>query len=284
MSICIFYFSGTGNTWWTSNQLATELEIKGRPATVHSIELLDADKTAELIEAAETVVFGYPIYGSAIPKPMKQFIDGLPKPSKTKKACIFCTQMEFSGDGAWYYHKALEDKGYDVKWTYHFKLPSNICIRSWPLPYVTDEGELKKIFGKCTDKIKKAADSIIQDTASYTGNGFGSLMLGLLQRPFFNYYMDREKFKIPFAADSEKCVKCMRCIQLCPTGNIKLADGEITFANDCIFCMRCYNYCPKTAITAYGKHHNDKQPPYKGPEGFDPALIAIRKNLADFIE
>ncbi len=129
MDICIFYFSGTGNTWWASNKLSEELANKGRTVEVHSIELLTTEKTAELIEDAETIIFGYPIYGSCIPQPMKAFVDSLPKPSKNKNTGIFCTQMEFSGDGAWYYHKNLENKGYKINWTYHFTMPSNICLK-----------------------------------------------------------------------------------------------------------------------------------------------------------
>lgn len=283
MDICIFYFSGTGNTWWASNKLAEELTNKGRTVEVHSIELLDIEKTSELIEDAEIIVLGYPIYGSCIPQPMKSFIDKMPNPTKTKKVGIFCTQMEFSGDGAWYYHKNLDNKGYDIKWTYHFKLPSNICLKVWPLPYSTDKTKLNKIFNKCETKIENAADDIATSAPSYKGAGVGSLLLGLMQRPIFKALIKRP-FKSPYKVDSEKCVKCMRCIQICPEGNIRLVDGKITFGTNCALCMRCYNYCPKTAITAYGFSHKENKLTYKGPEGFDPALITARKDLMDFIE
>ena len=283
MDVCIFYFSSTGNTWWTGYRLVEELQIKGRTAECHSIEMLDEEKTSKLIETSEAVFFGYPVYGSYIPEPMKEFIDNIKEPSKTKKAGIFCTQMKASGDGAWFYHKVLEDKGFEIRWTFHFNLPNNISMKISPVLYTIEKSKLDKIFNKCEIKIEKAANSIAMNAPSLTGNGFIGFLMGLMQRPFFKHYMKRP-FKSPYKVDPDKCVNCMRCIQICPEGNIKLVDGKIKYGDNCAMCMRCYNYCPKTAISAFGFAHNDKKKPYRGPEGFDPALITKRKDLMDFIE
>jgi len=76
----------------------------------------------------------------------------------------------------------------------------------------------------------------------------------------------------------------MRCIQICPEGNIKLVDGEITFGRKCAMCLRCYSFCPVSAITAHGHKHKEGVKTYRGPDGYDPALITKRKDLMDFIE
>lgn len=283
MDICIFYFSGTGNTWWTANKLAEELTNRGRTVEVHSIEVLDEEKTAELVEAAQTIIFGYPSYGSYLPLPMKRFIDSLSKPVKNKDVCIFCTQASFSGDGAWFYHEKLEEKGFLVKWTYHFNLPSNLSITISPFPYTDDKMELSKKFKKCEKNIEKAAEDISMETSSYTGISFGSLLLGLIQRPVYKL-MYKTPLKSPFKTINTKCTKCMRCIQICPEANIKLIDGEINFGRECTMCLRCYNFCQVSAITAHGHKHKEGVETYKGPEGFDPALITKIKSLMDFIE
>lgn len=283
MDICIFYFSGTGNTWWAANKLSEELTIKGRTVEVHSIEVLDDEKTAELIENAETIIFGYPSYGSYMPMPMKYFIDNLPKPIKNKEAGVFCTQASFSGDGAWFYHKKIEEKGYIVKWTYHFTLPSNLSITISPFPYTDDKMELSKKFKKCEISIEKAADDISMGSSSYTGNSFGSLLLGLLQRPAY-ILMYKPPIRSPYKTIHSKCTKCMRCIQICPEANIKMVDGEVKFGSECTMCMRCYSFCPVSAITAHGHTHKEGVATYRGPEGYDPALITKRKDLMDFIE
>lgn len=40
----IFYFSGTGNTWWISNRIAEALEAKEISASTVSIEKISADE------------------------------------------------------------------------------------------------------------------------------------------------------------------------------------------------------------------------------------------------
>jgi ferredoxin len=151
------------------------------------------------------------------------------------------------------------------------------------MTYTVDPVKINKIFQKCEGKIEEAAEDIVNDTPSYTGNSIGSLVLAMFQRPFFKM-ASKKPLKSVFKVDNEKCTKCMRCIQICPEGNIKLADGTIAFGKNCSLCMRCYNYCPQTAILGYGVKHNDKKPPYKGPADFDPALITPQKNLMDYIE
>lgn len=283
MDICIFYFSGTGNTWWAVNKLADELSNKGRTTEIHSIELTDVEMASKLIEQSEVIVFAYPIYGSSLPLPMKKLIDNLQKLSKPKKTCIFCTQMAFSGDGAWYYHKSLEEKGFEIKWTYHFNMPNNISIKAASFLYNDNSVKRNKIMKKCEAKIRKAADEITMSVSSYTGKGIGSLILGCMQRPIF-LGLTKRPFKSPYKTDSNKCVKCMRCIQICPEGNIKLSEEGIIFGTECALCLRCYSFCPKTAINAFGLEHGKKKKTYRGPEGYDPAIIASRKDLMDYMD
>ncbi|MCK5758826.1 MAG: 4Fe-4S dicluster domain-containing protein, partial [Clostridiales bacterium] len=183
----------------------------------------------------------------------------------------------------WFYHKKLEEKGFIVKWTYHFNLPNNLSITISPFPYTDDNVELSEKFNKCEKRVEKAAEDIAMSTASYTGNGFGSLLLGLLQRPVFKLIY-KTPLKSPYKVIPSKCTICMKCIQICPEGNIKLVDGEITFGRNCTMCLRCYSFCPVSAITAHGQKHKEGVKTYRGPEGYDPALITKGKDLKDFIE
>lgn len=283
MDVCILYFSGTGNTWWVSKKLTEELINKGRTAEYHSIELLDIQEASALINDSDMIIFAYPIYGSCVPEPMKKFIDNLQKPIKPKRTGIFCTQMAFSGDGAWHYHKILEQKGFAVVWTHHFKMPNNISIKASPIAFSDDLSKIGKIMKKCGINIKKAADEIALGKSRFKGKGLVSFLLGLSQRPIFKH-LTKRPFKSPYKTNPQKCVKCMRCIQICPEGNIKLSEEGIIFGTDCALCLRCYSFCPKTAIKAYGLSHSDKKKTYRGPDGYDPALIAARKDLMDYME
>lgn len=283
MDICIFYFSGTGNTKWVADKFVENFKYKGMEAESHSIELLDNESVVKLAGNARKIMFAYPIYGSYMPEPMIDFIDEFPEAKLYNEVAIICTQMQFSGDGAWFYHKKIEEKGYEIKWTYHFKMPSNISLSGVPLPYTADPVKIKKIMLKCEPKILEAVDNINMNVPSLTGNSGFSHFLGLMQRPLYKKYIKRP-FKSPLKTDMDECVSCMRCIQICPQSNIKLSEGVITFGEDCTLCLRCYNFCPKTAISAFGIKNNKKKATYRGPNDFDPAIIAKRKDLMEFIE
>lgn len=58
--------------------------------------------------------------------------------------------------------------------------------------------------------------------------------------------------------DKGKCILCILCQNICPTGAIKLTqkgpDAGIAFLMDrCIFCGECADICPKKAITMSDK-------------------------------
>ena len=57
-----------------------------------------------------------------------------------------------------------------------------------------------------------------------------------------------------FIVDNDKCIKCLKCINVCPLNNISLLDNKITYSHikdRCTHCMACISYCPKEAIN-YG--------------------------------
>ncbi|TFG68689.1 MAG: flavodoxin family protein, partial [Anaerolineales bacterium] len=97
--IPIFFFSGTGNTWWVSERLREDLNKRGFETTTHSIEQVTDYETAKLLEQADVVGLGFPIYGSDVPHIFQDFLDSLPKMEKEKPTLGFITQMAWSGDG-----------------------------------------------------------------------------------------------------------------------------------------------------------------------------------------
>ncbi len=49
---------------------------------------------------------------------------------------------------------------------------------------------------------------------------------------------------------NKNCVKCLRCIEVCPAGLFSLAESNVTLsrAQDCIKCSHCVGICPSEAI------------------------------------
>lgn len=88
--------------------------------------------------------------------------------------------------------------------------------------------------------------------------------LGLLEVPYENVAeKNKWNYKVPLIRDASKCIKCMRCIQICDkvqgmnvwdiTGSgyrttVGVAHNELIEEADCAFCGQCITHCPVGAL------------------------------------
>lgn len=93
--ICV-YFSGTGNTKYCAERF---LKALGETVTGYSIE---DENVRQAVGNCERLIFAYPVYYSALPKIVFDFITQNAALWKGKKIFILCTMGLFSGDGAGY--------------------------------------------------------------------------------------------------------------------------------------------------------------------------------------
>jgi ferredoxin/flavodoxin len=255
MKITIFQFSGTGNTWYVAHQLQKAFEEKNVSCKVMSIESID-DMNKE-IESADIIGLGYPIYGSDMPEIVHTFLSKV-STFYQKQAFVFCTQYMFSGDGANVGAKILRKKGFMVRQLMHFNMPNNIT--DFPVLRKLKFKNEEKLKRKLIRKTKRYIDYIILDKRLRKGELLLSLLLGLLQRVPFR--QGREKFKASLKID-DTCIGCGRCVELCPSDNIKIINGKAISDIHCSLCYRCINYCPVQAIH-FAKHAKIINP-YHGP-------------------
>ena len=64
-----------------------------------------------------------------------------------------------------------------------------------------------------------------------------------------NWHLIGEKF-----STTDACVKCGKCVSICPADNISFEGGKIVFSNKCVACLGCYHRCPQKAIVYKGKN------------------------------
>lgn len=266
MNIPVFFFSGTGNTWWCAEKTSESLGMLGHTASAWSIEKLDSRSTEELVSNADIIGIGYPVYGSDLPQPMKDFILGQLPPFKTigREVFIFCTQLMFSGDGAMVFAGELEEKGYHTLWSVHFRMPNNICVSVLPIPYKTDRKKIDRRLAKTEKRIESFTAALSSGKKFSQGKSRCSTFLGRLQRnPFRRMW---ERLRNDVSIDFEKCILCYRCVDICPSGNLIREGDTITTTGSCVLCERCYNFCPVQAVLYMGKPHKEKRgTPYRGP-------------------
>ena len=246
----MLYFSGTGNS-----KYITELFCHRMNAKCHSIEdKIDFDK---LITTEEIIGFCYPVYGSRVPRIMREFVKRHMESLKGKKIIIFCTQMYFSGDGARAFTDIFPRGFVEIIYAEHFLMPNNVCnLFITPLP---SEKSIKKYIRKAERKMQIVCDEIKNGVVKKRGFNFLSRALGLIQGVF---YPALEKIGISRVWVGDACTQCNLCVSICPMNNFENKNGKVISKQNCTMCYRCINKCPQKAISVYLKGKVKKQ--YKG--------------------
>ena len=268
--VVLFYFSGTGNTWWVTGALAEALTEEGFQVQVQNIEMISDTQAGLLAAQADLVGAGYPIYGSDLPEPMKAFLSGLPQ-GGGKPALVYCTQYLWSGDGARVGADLLTGRGYQIRWSAHFRMPSNITVNSLvPGMSDSDPKTLRMFRDRADRRIRRWARAVAGGRRMVTGMHPLARFAGSWQRvPYRRGFSGMQAL---IGADPALCTRCGRCIRLCPVGNLVMTPDGIRGLGRCVLCVRCYNFCPAAAMTYRGRTHNHRRGPlYPGPvEGFCP--------------
>lgn len=189
------YFSGTGNSRYIAEQFAKRMNIKA-----YSIEQeLGFDM---LLADEDTIAVCYPIYGSCVPRIMREFVAKYKIYFETKKLIIFCTQMLFSGDGARAFARLIKGCEERVIYAEHFLMPNNIC--NFFLFPMTEKEKIKK-----PEKAQKKLDLVCSDIQNgivkKRGWNIFSTLLGKTQN--IAYPKMERKGKDSFRTD-KSCIGC----------------------------------------------------------------------------
>lgn len=272
--VSIFYFSGTGNTWWASERIAEELITHGFRANTYSIEQVKGKETDVLIEQSSIIGLGFPIYGSDVPRIFHDFIRALTRQKAQKPVLGFVTQMAWSGDGMNFLEEELISRGYRICWAVEFNMPNNIALPIFPLPYSSDTSKFKPQLKKCSQKITDLCVKIANNDDYRQHDRWIHAASAWIQRGPFRLAHDwGRKF---WSVDPDACSSCDRCAQICPVENIRMGDGLPIHGGECVYCMRCFNFCPTLAIRYMGMKNKraKKKIPFQGPvPAFRPEMI-----------
>ncbi len=240
------YFSGTGNTKYVVDKFSSLFEEN--EYIKQSIEHENFDY-ANTIANSETIILAYPIHDSMMPFIMIEFLNQYKEAFRDKKLITIAVQMLFSGDGGALAYRQLKSVGVKLLHSVHINMPNNLTnvfvFKALPIE------KTNHIIIKADKKIKEVVNKINQGKTLRMGRRFYSRAVGFLTqrglgKPFMKYA--RKKLHIYH----EKCIKCKKCIDLCPVNNLYLQDNQIKTKNLCTLCYRCINACPTQAISQLG--------------------------------
>jgi len=255
------YFSGTGST-----RHIAELFSQKMDAACLSIED-DADFRAAIKEH-DTIAFCYPIYGSRVPRIMREFVAERMDDIIGKKIVILITQFLFSGDGARVFTDMFQAGTINVIYAEHFNMPSNMCNFLSRQP---SKKRMQRYLDKAEAKMTRVCQNIKNGVVIRRGFSRFSQILGNIQGRIWQG--DSKKDCAPKSALEQKaksdvkidedCTLCNLCALICPMKNLEIFQSKIKQNGNCAACYRCVNQCPRKAISVSGLHFKPRWQ-YKG--------------------
>ena len=243
-NVTIFYYTGTGNSLWIARALAREL------GSARLVSIVSWEEQPTPIDSPVTgLVFPVHIWG--VPRRVLDFLDHLQAMSPAYIFAIANNGGQVSNTLI-QLQKAMLSKDLTLSGGWSVVLPSNYI--PWGGPGSLQEQNRR--FDAARLKISDIAHEINIRAVKPVERG------PLWQRILFTWiynmsYPHVHGLDKNFWVD-ERCNQCGLCVKVCPTRNIVMQDGKLTWNNKCEQCLACIQWCPEEALQ-YGK----KTPAYR---------------------
>ncbi|MBN2050364.1 MAG: EFR1 family ferrodoxin [Spirochaetales bacterium] len=251
MSTTMYYFSGTGNSFFVAK------ELKKAFSGAELIPVVQAIQSDLVVTAADTVGFVFPCHGLTIPIPVKILMKKL---DATSSDYFFATATRGGSvfRGFSIIDKALRKQGKKLNASFIINMALNDPkLSAFDVPSKED---LQALEEQAVQKIQDIKEIVEQrtthhdDTAGVTFST-SNLLNWFLERliPFMTHFISPAVKKYFYIDD--KCTGCGTCEKVCPTQKLKMADNKPVWQRnvDCYLCYACLNFCPSKAIQIYSK-------------------------------
>ncbi|HBE04681.1 MAG TPA: hypothetical protein DC049_19715 [Spirochaetia bacterium] len=132
----------------------------------------------------------------------------------------------------------LKKKGYQPFYEEFFPMPSNYVASPKP--------ENSAVFYQQAEKKARIVltEILANQKKLFTNPLLHLLAVAVSRAANFGAAIDGRRIKINAA-----CIQCKKCVNSCPSGNLKLIGNRIRPAGRCMWCMRCFAVCPEQAIS-----------------------------------
>ena len=233
------YFTGTGNS-----KRVLEFAKKTLLPYGHTIEEVDTTKDeAKDLNQYDGVMIFYPIYAFNAPRPIIKYVKRLEK-CNNKLPCLIMKQsgehLFWNNASSLHLTRLLKRRNVIVKNEYHYLMPYSFIFRhSDYMAYRMNE----VMEGLLPLDMKDFLDNKEVHLKRFFLDSFFAWVLRI------QWWGGRFNGRF-YSVDKKKCIKCQKCINMCPAHNISLKNDKIKFGGQCLMCQKCVMYCPKQAIRA----------------------------------
>lgn len=229
----ILYFSSTGNSLYIAQRIRERIGGQVRYIPKYSGSGNEFEK----------LVIVTPIYSFGMPACV---YDLLPRLDKKKDIVIVQNFGGMVGGADYYIYQYALRNGLRIKGVYTIKMPEN-----YTLTFTMPKFYIKSILKKADKRIDRVISGIESEKVAVPRKKKTKEKTYLRNKS--NWHLIGERFNV-----SEDCVKCGKCMEICPVYNIFLHDGKIAFADRCVACLGCYHRCPKKAIRYLNGKKSDR--------------------------
>lgn len=228
----IFYFTGTGNSKWIAEQIASALKDQ-------AVNLLDADPGAYHFTEKDYLGIVFPVYAYAAPELVTEFAQKL-KPNGAFTFTV-CNYSNVTGHAM----QRFSREGMYVNSGYGLLMPDNTTVIG--SSYDTEETTLEKLrdaserLDAIIERIKAKEIGTFESREGENPEENSEKMLDL--------FREKRSFTEPFHVAEDKCISCGLCERVCPAKAVKMQDGHPVWVKEkCYVCTACINRCPAEAI------------------------------------
>lgn len=240
MNICIFYFSGTGNTKKIVDLYAEQFSLKN--CSVLTIAAEDYPNYMDSIdlEQYDEIGIAYPIHAFNAPSIVLDLARSLPVLKREKALFIIKTSGEplaLNNISSLKLKSILKRKNLSVTNEYHYCMPYNIIFRH-------AESTAYKMYEYAKRVIPLDAAEILAGVTAKLPSVFcGRLLAWIFRIEHWGGRVNGKKYAV-----NDSCLHCLKCVRDCPVHNIRFDGKAFEFGKECLMCMRCSFNCPKNAI------------------------------------
>ena len=222
----IFYFSGTGNSYWTAQEIGKHFSAEVKSVTDYMSE-------KDVIVIDDVIGIVAPTHIMDLPWIMKEF---LLKISVVTKPYIFAVMTSNNGKSGKSFKnidRALKHKNMQLSLTFDLQMPGN-CVMS-------TEEENKQRLHDAPEIISDICNAITERKTNVTPTTKKINPQKFAKKTILNSVVTH--FKV-----NENCSNCGQCIKICPTNSIESVAGKAVHHKKCAACYACLHWCPQHAI------------------------------------
>lgn len=189
------------------------------------------------------IILVTPIYSYGMPT----FVyDLIPRLNKTTELIIIQNYGGMVSGADYLVYQYAKEYELNIKSIYVLKMPENFTTT-----FTVPKFYIKSTLKSADSRIDKVINSI--RSGDYRVPKKCKTKIDVYLKNKSNWHLIGEDF-----STTDACIKCGKCVSVCPAGNISLNDGKIVFSNKCVACLGCYHRCPQKAIVYKQKKKKDR--------------------------